>query len=223
MTDFQAGVVRAAAGAIARPTTSTRCYATDAMSSTARRMHYTYEQYRLLEDESTVRHEYLDGEIYAMAGGSPDHAALASAVGALLRPALPPGCRTFSSDLRVRIAASGLTTYPDLTVVRGPTQRAPDDALAVTNPVLLVEVTSPSTEDYDRGEKLRHYQLLPSVREVLFVSHRAPALTLHRREEGDRWVIIEAGPGSTLTLAAIAGTIAVNDVYRDPLEDTEAR
>lgn len=193
------------------------------MSSTARRMHYTYEQYRLLEEESTVRHEYLDGEIYAMAGGSPDHAALASAIGAVLRPGLPPGCRTFSSDLRVRIAASGLTTYPDLTVVGGRTDRAPDDPLAVTNPVLLVEVTSPSTEDHDRGEKLRHYQLLPSVREVLFVSHRGPRLTLHRREEGDRWTVIEAGPGETVALAAIASSIAVDDVYRDPLEDTQAR
>ena len=151
------------------------------MSTSARRVHYTYAEYLVLEEESSIRHEYLDGEIYAMAGGSPDHAALAAAIIGMLRGRLPPGCRVFSSDLRVRVAATGLSTYPDATVVCGRTQRSADDPLAVTNPVLLVEVTSPSTEDYDRGEKLRHYTGLPSVREVLIVSHRAPELTLHRR------------------------------------------
>jgi Uma2 family endonuclease len=188
------------------------------MSSTARRLHYTYQEYLLLEEESSVRHEYLDGEIYAMAGGSPDHAALAAAVISLLRPELPPGCRTFTSDLRVRIGASGLSTYPDGAVICGRTLRAGDDALAVVNPVLLVEVTSPSTEDYDRGEKLRHYKLLPSVREVLIVSHREPRLTLHRRE-GDDWKVLEAVAGQTLDLAAVPCRLAVDDVYRDGLED----
>jgi len=75
---------------------------------------------------------------------------------------MPPGGRTFTSDLRVRIAATGLTTYPDVAVICGPTLRAPEDPLAVTNPVLLVEITSPSTEDYDRGEKLRHYNPQPA-------------------------------------------------------------
>ncbi len=83
------------------------------MSTSARRVHYTYAQYLALEDESSVRHEYLDGEIYAMAGGSPDHAALAAAVISIVGGRLPPGCRMFTSDLRVRIAPTGLTTYPD--------------------------------------------------------------------------------------------------------------
>lgn len=188
------------------------------MSSTARQLHYTYEQYRALEDESSIRHEYLDGEIYAMAGGSPDHAALAAAVIHLLRAQLPPECRVFTSDLRVRIPATGLSTYPDAAVVCGRTQRAPDDALAVINPVLLVEVTSNSTEDYDRGEKLRHYTHLPSLREVLFVSHREPWLTLHRRES-DNWVALDAYAHGTLSLESVAARLVVDDVYRDGLED----
>lgn len=192
------------------------------MGITARRMHYTYEEYVALEDESAIRHEYLDGEIYAMAGGSPDHAALAAAAIALLRVHLPPGYRVFSSDLRVRIVATGLSTYPDAAVVCGPTSRADDDRLAVTNPVLLLEVTSPSTEEYDRGEKLRHYTHLPSLREVVIVSHRAPRITVHRRD-GDRWVAADAGPGESVTLAAIPGAIAVDDVYRDGLEDAGDR
>jgi Uma2 family endonuclease len=188
------------------------------MSTTARQLHYTYEQYRALEDESSIRHEYLDGEIYAMAGGSPDHAALAATVIRLLGGQLPPGCRAFTSDLRVRISATGLSTYPDAAVVCGRTLRASDDALAVVNPVLLVEVTSQSTEDYDRGEKLRHYMQLPSVREVLFVSHREPRLTVHRREDVG-WKVVDALQHEIVTLESVAAHLAVDDVYRDGLED----
>ena len=181
-----------------------------------RRVHYTYAQYLVLEEESSVRHEYLDGEIYAMAGGSPDHAALAAALIAILRGQLPAGCRVFTSDLRVRTGATGLTTYPDAAVVCGRTERSREDPLAVVNPVLLVEVTSDSTDD--RGEKLRHYKNLPSLREVLFVSHRGPELTLHRREDAD-WLVLAAGPGDSLELASVAARIAVDEVYRDGLED----
>jgi Uma2 family endonuclease len=189
------------------------------MSSTSlRRVHYTYAEYLALEDGSPVRHEYLDGEIFAMAGGSPDHAALAAAIIRIVGGQLPPGCRAFTSDLRVRIAATGLSTYPDAAVVCGRTDRSPEDPIAVTNPHLLVEVTSPSTEEYDRGEKLRHYKSLASVREVLIVSHRSPELTLHRREDSG-WTVITAGPGGVLELASVPARIAVDEVYREGLED----
>jgi Uma2 family endonuclease len=188
------------------------------MSTSARRVHYTYAQYLALEEHSAVRHEFLDGEIYAMAGGSPDHAALAAACIGILRGQLPPGCRAFTSDLRVRIAVTGLTTYPDAAVICGPTLRTLEDPLAVANPVLLVEITSPSTEDYDRGEKLRHYKSLPSLREVLFVSHRVPQLTLHRRGDAD-WTVTNAETGGVLELASVGARIAVDEVYRDGLED----
>src|SRR5205814_10176304 len=101
------------------------------MSSHVRHVHYTYAEYLSLEEESSIRHEYLDGEIYAMAGGSPDHAALAAVVIRLLGSEIPPGCRVFTSDLRVRIPATGLSTYPDAAIVCGRTTRAADDGLAV--------------------------------------------------------------------------------------------
>src|ERR1051326_683264 len=115
------------------------------MSSNVRDVHHTYAEYLSLEEQSSIRHEYLDGEIYAMGGGTPDHAALAAAVIGLLRTCLPPSCRVFTSDLRIR-TSTGLSTYPDAAVVCGKTVRAGDDPIAVTNPCLLVEVTSPSTE-----------------------------------------------------------------------------
>jgi Uma2 family endonuclease len=188
------------------------------MSTSLRRVHYTYAEYLALEEESSVRHEFLNGEIYAMAGGSPDHAALAGAVIGILRGQLPPGCRAFTSDLRVRIATTGLSTYPDVTVVCGRTERAPDDPLAVTNPVLLIEVTSPSTEEYDRGEKLRHYKGLASLREVLIVSHRTSELTLHRRGDAG-WTVTTAGAGGVLDIASVTARIAVDELYREGLED----
>jgi Uma2 family endonuclease len=188
------------------------------MAITTRRLHYTYAEYLALEEESPVRHEYFDGEIYGMAGGSPDHAALAAAVIGALAGRLPPGCRAFTSDLRVRVPSTGLSTYPDAAVVCGRTQRAGDDPLAVVNPILIVEVTSPSTEEYDSGEKLRQYQHLLSVREVLIVSHRDHRLTLHRRQES-RWNVLEATSGEALTLDSVGIGLVVDDVYKAGLED----
>jgi Uma2 family endonuclease len=188
------------------------------MSGTPRGLHYSHAEYLALEDESPIRHEYLDGEIYAMAGGSPDHAALAATVIGLIGNQLPPGSRVFTSDLRIQVSATGLSTYPDAAVVCGRTQRAADDPLAVVNPVLLVEVTSSSTEDYDRGEKLRHYKMLLSVREVLIVSHRGPHLTLHRREPGG-WTELAAESGGAIEISSLGARLAVDDVYREGLED----
>jgi Uma2 family endonuclease len=189
------------------------------MTHATERPHYTYAEYLALEEESSVRHEYLEGAIYAMAGGSPDHAALAAAVIRILGSQLRHGCRAFTSDLRIRVPATGLSTYPDAAAVCGKTQRASDDAFAVVNPLLLVEVTSPSTEEYDPGEKLRHYKELLSVREILIVSHRSPHLTLHRRE-AQGWSELPATSGETIHLLSVNARVAVDDVYREGLEDT---
>ena len=189
------------------------------MPSAARHVHHTYAEYLALEEESSTRHEYFDGEIYAMAGGTPDHAALAGAVIRILGSRLPPGWRVFTSDLRVRIAKTGLSTYPDGTVICGKTARAADDPIAVVNPLLLIEVTSPSTEDYDRGEKLRNYEQLPSLREVLIISHGEPRVTLVRRQEKDEWTSSDLRSGQSIDLVSVGGSIAVDDIYRDGLED----
>ncbi len=190
--------------------------------SRARRHRYSYAEYFTLEESSSVRHEFFDGEIYAMAGGTPTHAALAAAIIRLVGAQLPFGCRAYTSDLRVRVPETGLSTYPDVTVVCGQTIRATDDSVAVTNPVLLVEVTSPSTEEYDRGEKLSHYQRLPSVKEVLFVSHRRPTLLLHRRGPEGGWSSTEVTEGQTLEFSSVGARLPVDDVYRDSLEDADA-
>lgn len=180
---------------------------------------YSYTEYVALEEHSPIRHEFLAGEIYAMAGGTPGHAALAATALRLIGNQLPAGCRAFTSDLRVRIVDADLSTYPDGAVVCGKTARAEDDQLAVTNPVLLLEVTSPSTEHYDRGVKLEQYMRLPSLKELVIVAHDRARLTVCRRGAGDAWTMTEAGSGETVELASIGGKLAVDDVYRDGLED----
>lgn len=154
--------------------------------STARRYHHAYADYLRLERDSPLKLEYSDGEIFAMAGGSPEHGALAMQLVRLISAGLPPTCIVFSSDVKVRVVASDLATYPDLSIVCGPVTHAADDPNAVTNPRFIVEVTSPSTEDYDRGDKLSQYKQLASLEAVLLVSHRARRVTIVRRAE-TRW------------------------------------
>jgi Uma2 family endonuclease len=173
---------------------------------------YAYDEYLQVEAHSLVRHEFIGGEIYAMAGGSPEHAALASVVMRLIGNQLPPSCRTYSSDLRIRIHSANASVYPDGTVICGKVVRAVDDPLAAVNPTLIVEVTSPSTESYDRGDKLAHYKLLPTLREVLVVSHATPHVELHRRTDAG-WTTIEVGPNGRIELESIAAHLLVNDVY----------
>lgn len=177
-----------------------------------RRLHHRYEDYLAALEVSGVKLEYCDGEIYAMAGGTPAHADLAAAVMRVLGNALLGRCRVSSSDLRVRIEATDLSTFPDVTVVCGERQVATIDRNAVTNPTVLVEVTSNSTEDYDRGEKLSHYKQCPSVAAVLFVSHRHPRVTVVTRT-ATGWEQRECRAGESVELRDPSLVFAVDELY----------
>ncbi len=182
--------------------------------STAKRLHYSYEEYLRLLEQSSIKLEYCDGVIYAMAGGTVAHAALAAAVIAALRQSLAGRCTVFTSDLKVRIEATDLATFPDVSVVCGPVQTSPDDAHALTNPTMLVEVTSRSTEDYDRGDKLSHYKQLASVQAVLFVSHRSARLTLvERATKPHGWDERELRAGEILEIPSMELRIPVDAIY----------
>lgn len=188
------------------------------MVAPARLHRYTYEDYLLLEQHSQVRHEFLDGEIYAMAGGTPEHAALAASVLRQIGNQLPAGCRTYTSDLRVRISKSDLTTYPDGAVVCGKVIAALEDPFAATNPKLLLEVTSPSTEAYDRGAKLEHYRGLEALREIVVVSHDQRRIELHCRSLDGKWSVVTATAGQTLELESLGARLDVTAIYKDALD-----
>jgi Uma2 family endonuclease len=167
--------------------------------STARRYRHAYGDYLQLEAASPLKLEYSDGEIFAMAGGTPEHGALAMQLVRLISASLPRACTVYSSDVKIRVAATDLATYPDVSVVCGALERAIDDPNAVTNPRFLVEVTSPSTEEYDRGDKLSQYKQLPSLDAVLLISHRRRQVTLVSRS-GQSWAEKEVRAGERVDL-----------------------
>ena len=189
----------------------------------AARQKYSFEEYIRLEDLSPrVKHEFLRGEVWAMAGGSPDHAAVAANLSASLHTQLRGQRRVFSSDLRIRVLATGLGTYPDVAVVCDELELDPEDPKGhtVTNPRVIVEVLSPSTEEYDRGEKLDHYKRIEALEEVVFVSHDERLVDIVRRN-GDAWIRQEARDG-VARLTSIPCELHLDEVYRDPLADEGA-
>ncbi len=173
----------------------------------------TYAEYLAFEEASETKHEYVNGEVYAMAGGSPEHARLASKLGHLVRVALGERpCETYSADLRIRVEATKRSAYPDLSVVCGALETSPLDADAVTNPTVLIEVLSPSTETTDRIEKWAHYRRIPSLRAYVLVSQSEQRIEAYRRD-GTRWIYEEAGPGETLRIGGIEVDVAVDALY----------
>jgi Uma2 family endonuclease len=188
------------------------------MPAPAHRIRYTYAEYLALEASSNVRHEFLDGQIYAMAGGTPEHAAIAAAVIGLLFPQLRgTGCRVYPADLRVR-TPSGLATYPDVTLVCGPTERHEEDPNAITNPNIVIEVLSRSTEEYDRGDKLEHYKSVPSLQQVLLVSHRERTVEVWTRDDASGWsrALVREGAVAELSIGAGLNVREVYDTAAEP-------
>lgn len=167
---------------------------------------YTYAEYLAYERDSALKHEYEDGAILAMAGGSRRHNALALRVGGALDATRERECTAFQSDQKVRVLATGKATYPDVTVVCGPIEGDPaePDGATITNPTLLVEVLSPSTEQEDRGNKWRHYQQLPSLQEYVLVSQTEPRVERFRRLPTGTWEYAEATAG---TLELVTGAV----------------
>lgn len=176
---------------------------------------YSFAEYLELEAASNTRHEFWNGEIYAMGGGSPAHAALAMSIGSALIPQLRGGgCRVYSSDLMVRVKESGLATYPDVTVVCGEVETDPQSPNTVTNPSVLVEVLSDSTAAYDRGEKLDEYKTIESVGAVSLVSQSSRRIELHHRgPRGFMTTVLTSG--DVCTLDCIGAELNIDALYDD--------
>lgn len=186
------------------------------MSTAADSPHrYTFEEYLAFERESEIKHEFYDGEIFAMAGGTLRHNALALNIGAALRGTRSPGCVGFQSDQRVRVLATGRTTYPDVTMVCGPIELDPGDVskTTITNPTLIIEVLSPTTEQADRGEKWRHYQLIPSLQEYVLVSQIEPRIEVFRRQDLGSWEYRDVREGSVALASGPSLNLA--SIYED--------
>ena len=185
------------------------------MNEPARKLTFTFAEYLEQERASDVKHEFVNGEIFAMAGGTIAHGRLASMVNAtLVAQLLGRPCEVYTSDVRIRVLATGLATYPDISVVCGGLELDPADANTVVNPIVLIEVLSDSTEGYDRGEKFAHYQHLPSLQEYMLVSQHGPRIEVFRRnQDGKTWTLHIAKASESATLASIGCEVAVDNVY----------
>jgi Uma2 family endonuclease len=181
----------------------------------------TAEQYLEIERKAEFKSEFYNGEMFAMSGGSLEHSRLAARLIALFeRHTLEKGCAVFTSDLRLLVEPAGLYTYPDLSVVCGTPALADAQMDVLLNPVLVVEVLSPSTEQYDRGTKVKLYRGIPSLRECMLVSQKSPEIELYRRENDETWSILTAKTlDSTLELTSIGYTLQLRDLYRGILPE----
>jgi Uma2 family endonuclease len=150
----------------------------------------TPAQYFDFEEKSEVRHEFLNGDIIAMAGGSEAHSLVTGNAHGELRNALKNRpCRVYESNMRVKISASGLETYPDASVVCGPSKFEDLRRQALLNPLLIIEVLSDSTETYDRGKKFWHYRQLPSLQEYVLISQDMALVEIFSRQANDEWLL----------------------------------
>lgn len=168
------------------------------------------------ERRSDIKHEYVDGQVVAMSGASPEHITLTTNLIGLLFAALRgQPCQVKSSDLRVRVAATGNYVYPDVTVVCGEPDYMPDEPIAtLLNPTLIIEVLSPSTEAYDRGKKFQNYETISTLQDYVLVSQSEPLMECFSRAEGATWIRTKAaGDGAALVLPSLALTLHLNDVY----------
>jgi Uma2 family endonuclease len=180
------------------------------------RRHYTLDDYFMVELGSPTKHEFYNGEIFAMAGASIAHNDITSNVLAILRSALRgKGCRAFASDLRVATPGN-LYTYPDVSVICGKVATVPGRPDTATNPILLVEVLSEATCDYDRGEKFELYKEIGGFKEYVLIDQGAVLVEHWRRTRSGTWTVKKhARLAEILRLHAVPVALPLTEIYRE--------
>lgn len=174
------------------------------------------EEYLQRERNSVIKHEYYAGHIYAMAGSSEAHNLIAMNIATLLRTRLRGSdCRAYPNDMRLKVLQTGLNTYPDFTVVCGPSQFSdPNRRDTLLNPVVIFEILSPSTESYDRGVKFQHYRTIETLQEYILVAQDRYRIERFVRQAGGDWLLSDlAGPTATLPIAALDIHLPLGEIY----------
>jgi Uma2 family endonuclease len=175
---------------------------------------FTPEEYFAWEEQQLERHEYMDGEVYAMSGGTINHGDIAGNFLSLLKSHMRGrGCKTLNSDCRVSIVGSTKYVYPDISVTCD--ERDQTTAQYITYPCLIVEVLSPGTEAYDRGNKFKMYRRNPSLQEYVLVSADMMEIELFRKTDTDDWRIINYQAGDTVELKSINLICQIEQIYED--------
>lgn len=174
----------------------------------------TYAEYRALEAATGQKHELVDGHAVGVTGGSHSHAVVIGNAYFVLRQGLAGRpCRVLGSEARLRIPLTRNARYPDAQVICGPVRFDEEDADAVTNPLLLVEVLSEGTAGVDRGEKFREYRTLDSLRHYLLIDPERRTVELFTRAQAGSWLWTDHAPGGELPLGALDLTLAVDALF----------
>lgn len=188
---------------------------------------YTPAEYYALERTAEYKSDYYDGEIFAMAGGTARHSLIATNVAGELRQRLKRSpCAAYESNLRLKVRATGLRTYPDVTVYCGPLEYDPGDPEGTTalNPTVIFEVLSPSTEGYDRGFKAQHYRRIDSLRAYVFVAQDRAHVEVEQRQAEGAWLLREAdGLDAAIRIEPLGIDLPLAEIYdRIPLDAVAA-
>ena len=185
------------------------------MSSTAAQTYLTPEEYLTWERKADIKHEYLRGAIIAMSGASRAHSLIVTNISGELYIQLKGGrCEVHTNDMRVRTSPETSYFYPDVVVVCDNPRFEDSTFDTLLNPIVLVEVPSPSTQSYDRGEKFKHYQQLASLREYILVSQDEVGVERYRRQ-GREWQPTEfRSLEDVLSFTSIDCELSLEDIYR---------
>jgi Uma2 family endonuclease len=176
-------------------------------------LYITPDDYLAAEEISPIRHEYRDGEVFAMTGGTLNHNTIISNFIALLKNHLRgSGCFVFSENVKTRVAERNAFYYPDLAVTCDDRDR-PSNALYIEHPCLIIEVLSPSTARFDRTEKFADYRTIPSLTEYVLVSTDRQAVEVFQRSDRGVWQL--ANPGDHVQLISVNIMIAIAEIYDD--------
>lgn len=175
----------------------------------------TLREYLELERKSEIRSEYIAGRIFVMSGASRRHNLIAVNLSREVSSQLRgKPCEAYVSDMRVKVAPTGMYTYPDIVAVCDEPRFEDAQVDTLLNPTVIVEVLSESTEAYDRGERFAHYRRLETLREYVLVAQDKVRIEHYRRREGEEWVLSEVSdPASTLHLPSIDCHVGVGAIY----------
>lgn len=189
------------------------------MTTPSKLLYMTAEEYLAFEERASVKHEYVDGRIFAMSGVTRRHNVIACNIYSLLRPHLRGGrCRAYVADVKVKVEPTNSFYYPDVMVS---CDEYDDKSVFTDSPVLIAEVLSRSTATIDRREKVLAYRRLESLREYLIVHQRKKSVELHRKNKSGDWEIFEFGQSGELALEVLkyspAGAIRISmdEIYED--------
>jgi Uma2 family endonuclease len=175
------------------------------------------DDYFLLEETGEIKHEYYQGAAYAMTSGSIAHNIIvANTISQIHAQLHAKSCTVFAINLRLKVEATGLYTYPDLTVICGPVRSADGRNDTITNPSVLIEVLSPSTEGYDRGRKFQHYRTIGTLRDYLLIAQDGMHIEQYSRQEEYQWLLQEYSPIDNIVhLASIDCSLALTAIYEE--------